>query len=543
MLVRSPSAEPWAQPPILPDHDSLDLPTQQSHTTRKHDEANLPVEESMEARLERLGRERPPAFTSGVAEFMFCFSILMSQILTEFFVSGFTVLVPTLVDALNIPRNSSVWPATAFSLVIASTLLVFGRLGDMWGGYPVFIFGVVWLLVWSLIAGFSINPMMLIWCRALQGIGAAAFLPTGVMLIGTVYRPGPRKNVVFALYGACAIVGFFFGIFIAGVVGQYLHWGWYFWIGAALTGITLVASIYSIPNDRRQRLNNNITMDYWGSLTIVSGLVLVVFAITQSAHAADGWRTPYIPALFTVGCLILLAAIYVEGWVAKLPILPPDIFEVKVMGPLIVALLLLYGSMGIFLLYGTMYFQNIMGASPLQVVAWFTPMAVGGLIITLVEGFILHLVSGRFLLCIAGLGAVGSQLLPALIPVGGSYWAWIFPACICGTIGIDISYTITTVFITTVLPSSRQGLAGGLINSILQLGIALCLGFTDIIQSYTVESQGLRQSYKNTFWFGVGAASVSFLLFAFFGKVPKAVSDLTADEKAELVRVASQPGV
>merc|ERR1711964_85327 len=171
-----------------------------------------------------------------------------------------------------------------------------------------------------------------------------------------------------------------------------------------------------------------------------------------------GWRTPYIPTLFVVGCLLLMAAVYIEGWVAELPILPADIFAVKAMTPLIIALMLLYGTMGIFLLYGTQYFQSIMGASPLQVVAWFTPMAVGGIIITAVEGFTLHLIPGRILLCISGLGAIGSQLLLALIPLGGSYWAWIFPACICGTIAIDISYTVMTVFITTTLPSARQGL-------------------------------------------------------------------------------------
>ena len=99
------------------------------------------VEESLEARIERLGRERPPAFATIWNEVAFVFSITMSQLLTEFFVSGFTLILPTLIRDLNIPQGQSVWPATAFSLVIASTLLVFGRLGDMWGGYPVFILG------------------------------------------------------------------------------------------------------------------------------------------------------------------------------------------------------------------------------------------------------------------------------------------------------------------------------------------------------------------------------------------------------------------
>ncbi|KAJ9608193.1 hypothetical protein H2200_007181 [Cladophialophora chaetospira] len=498
------------------------------------------AEKRLEARIERLGRERPPVFKTAWNEVAFVFSITMSQLLTEFFVSGFTVILPTLIRELDIPQASSVWPATAFSLVIASTLLVFGRLGDMWGGYPVFLWGLAWLLVWSVIAGFSINPLMLDLCRALQGLGPAAFLPTGVMLIGSLYRPGPRKNLVFALYGAAAVFGFFSGIFVAGIVGQFLRWGFYFWIGAILTAITLGTSIFSIPHGNRKGAKNNVKMDWLGAATIVSGLVLVVFAITESAHAKSGWRTPYIPTLFVVGCLLLLLAVYVEGWVAELPLLPADIFAVSAMTPLILALFLLYGTWGIFSVYGTLYFQNIMSASPLQVVAWYVPLGVAGLILATIEGFILHLVPGRILLVISGVGAVGSQLLLALIPDGGSYWAWVFPATILSTIGIDLSTILMTVFITTHFPSSRQGLAGGVINSVLQLGVAFTLGLADIIQSRTVEEAGLRAGYKNTFWFGVAAGAVSLLLMVVWGKIPVAKSDLTADEKAELEREATR---
>ena len=505
--------------------------------------ADLQVEESLDARIQRLGRERPPIFKTIWSECAFVFSILMSQIITEFFVSGFNVILPTLIQDLDIPRASSVWPATAFSLVIASTLLVFGRLGDMWGGYPVYLAGIAWLILWSVIAGFSVNPIMLDVCRALQGLGAAAYLPTGVMLIGTVYRPGPRKNLVFAMYGTCAVVGFFVGIFFAGLVGQYIHWGYYFWIGAILAAITFLTSFWTIPNDRQQRLDNKIKMDYLGSLTIVSGLVLLVFSITESAHAPDGWKTPYIPTLFCISIILLLVAVYIEGWIADMPLLPADMFEVPGMGPLIVALMLLYGTLGILLLYGTQYFQDIMGVEPLQVVAWYTPMVIGGLILSTIEGFILDKVSGRLLLIISGLGAIAAQLLLALVPVGGNYWPWIFPAMICGTIGIDLSYNLMTVFMTTQMPSSRQGLAGGLINSVLQLGVALQLGFGDILQTYTEKDAGLRKSLKNTFWFGVAAASVSLIMMAIWGKVPKATSDLTADEKAELVKEATRESV
>lgn len=500
------------------------------------------VEESLEAKTNRLGRERPPIFTTAWSEIFFVFSIVMSQFLTEFFVSGFTVILPTLIRELDIPQAASVWPATAFSLVIASTLLVFGRLGDMVGGCPVFLAGLAWLLVWSIIAGFSVNPIMLDVSRALQGLGAAAFLPTGVQLMGSLYRPGPRKNLVFAIYGTLAVFGFFGGIFVAGIVGEFLRWGFYFWIGGILTALTLVSSVLSIPSDRQEQDRcGAIKMDYLGAMSIVAGLVLTVFSITQSAHASSGWRTPYIPVCFVLGILSLIAAAYIETKVASQPLLPAKILATPCMTPLLIALFLLYGTWGIFSVYGTLYFQNVMGASPLQIVAWYTPLGVAGLIFSVLEGFILHLVPGRALLVISGLGALGSQLLIALIPLsGGSYWAWIFPATILSTIGIDLSTILMTVFITTTFPLEEQGLAGAVINSVLQLGVALTIGLTDIIQSRTVEQVGLGQSYKNTFWFGVAAGATSLILLVIWGRVPRATSELTAEEKEELIREASR---
>nr|POE62419.1 drug resistance protein [Quercus suber] len=505
----------------------------------------MPMTTALQSELERLGRERPSAFKSLWSEIGFVFSIVMSQFLTEYFVSGFPVLLPTLIRELDIPTASSVWPATAFSLVIASTLLIFGRLGDMWGGYPVFLSGLVWFLVWTIVAGFSINPLMLDICRALQGLGPAAFLPTGVMLMSRLYRPGPRKNLVFAIYGTSAVFGFFGGILVAGVVGQFLRWGFYFWIGAMMTAITVIVSVSTIPYSRSEEVNPSGTkMDYPGAITIMAGLTLTVFAITQSAHAPAGWKTPYIPACFALGLVFLAAAVYTEVYIATRPLLPASIFTTPSMTPLLLALFLLYGTWGIFSVYGTLYFQDIMSASPLQIVAWYTPLGVAGLLFSILEGFILHLVPGRVLLIISGLGAVGSQLLLALIPLppGGGYWAYVFPATVLSTIGIDLSTILMTVFITTTFPASEQGLAGGVINSVLQLGVAVSLGLTDILQSATVEDVGLGRSYKNTFWFGVTAAAVSLLLMAAWGRVPKATSELTPEEKEVLMTVLEQEG-
>ena len=511
--------------------------------------------ESERARIERMGRERPPQFKSFIAELAFCYSVIASQFMSvsfvaiaplkatdmdqEYFVSGFNLLLPTLIKDLDIPQASAIWPASAFALVSAAFFLPCGRLADMYGGYPVYLFGLVWFTVWSIIAGFAQNNLMMDFCRALQGLGPAAFLPSGLMLIGSAYRPGPRKNLVFSIYGAMAPLGFFIGIFIAGATGSFLQFGWYFWIGAMLITTTVLAAIFAIPNDIEERKAMGVQMDWLGSISIVSGLVLVIFAITDASHAPDGWRTPYVYVTLVVGAFFLGIAFYVEGWVATNPLLPFDLFEVPHLPALFVALFFSYGVLGIFLLYGTLYMQNIMGGSPLQVAAWYIPAGAGGCLISVFGGYVLHLLPGTVLMLLGSGAWVGNSLLFALAPEGANYWAYVFPAMIFATMGIDLVYNVANIFITTSLPQSRQGLAGALINSLLYLGIAALLAFADVIQTATVNA-GLKRSYQSVFWYQLACSVLALVIMIGFVRIRKAESDLTADERAALE--AQNPG-
>lgn len=483
--------------------------------------------------IERLGRERPDVFTSIWMELGFCFALLGSMFVAEYFISGFNILLPELTEALHIPSNAQTWPASVFSLVTGAFLLPAGRLADMFGGYIVFCTGLAWFLIWSIIAGFSQNYIMLIACRALQGFGPAAFLPSGIMLLGSIYRPGPRKNLVFSLYGAFAPVGFFTGIFFAGVSAQFITWGWFFFIGAIILAIVGIVSCFCVPNRKQDRNSKAIKMDWMGTATVVPGLVLIIFALTDGSHAPNGWATPYIPVTFVIGWLFIAAFVYIEGWVAEQPLLPGDMFEVKGMKPLALALFFQYGTFGIFLFYASFYIEEVVGAGPLLTAAWFTPMCVGGLILATVGGLILHLLPGRILLLISGTAYILSSLLFAILPVSFNYWAYIFPAMICATLGIDITYNVSNIFITTSMPKARQGLAGAFMNSLLFLGIAFFLAFADLAVNET-EGRGQRESYKVAFWLATALAGAGLIVMFLGVKIGKASSDLTFDERTEL---------
>lgn len=181
---------------------------------------------------------------------------------------------------------------------------------------------------------------------------------------------------------------------------------------------------------------------------------------------------------------------------------------------------------------------HIMGASPIQIVIWCLPMVVGGFIFPILAGVFLHLVSGTVLLIISGVGWLVTPLLFALMPEGSSYWAFVFPAMIGATMGIDLTFNITNIFITTNQSANRQGLAGAIINSVLHLSISVLLGFADLAQVSTMHL-GQLESYRVTFWFQTACAAVSLLLMVFFVRVNAAKSELTPDERRQLELEAS----
>ncbi|CZT24483.1 related to transporter (major facilitator superfamily) [Ramularia collo-cygni] len=496
--------------------------------------------ESEDARIERLGRQRPEKLKSLWIEIAFVFSITVGQALAEYFVSGFTILVPTVTKALDIPPSATTWPASAFSLVVSAFLLPFGRVADIYGGYPVYMAGITWFAVLSLALGFAQNEITLDVLRALQGLGPAAYLPAALQILGNTYRPGPRKSLVFFIYGGMGVMGFFVGFLFAGIAGEFLTWRWYFWIGSILVAIVAVASYIAIPSDVEEHKNNGVKMDWLGSCTTISGLILVIYAITDSSHATQGWATPRILVTFILGIGMLAVAFYVEGWIAEQPLLPFEVFKIKGMRPFILGLLFCYGPLGIFLLYTTLLSLNVWGISPMQLVAWYTPVVIVGLILAIGGGMTLHLIPAKVLMAVTGLAIILESVLLALAPAEVNYWKWVFIPMLCSTVAFDVIFSVANIFFSTSLPAHQQGLAGSLGNALVQLGIALLLGFAEVIASQTAY-QGQQQSYRNVFWFNMACGAMALVLFSFVS-IGRANSDLTADEKAA-VKAATEDDV
>ncbi|RSL71937.1 hypothetical protein CEP54_001066 [Fusarium duplospermum] len=481
--------------------------------------------------LARLGRQRPEVFKSTWTEVAFVASMVTSLAATEFFVGGFQILIPGISDALNIPQDSQTWLSSVITLVAGSFLFPCARLVDMFGGYLLFHVGILWVVAWSVVTGFSKTFFMLVFCRAMQGLGAAAFLPAGVSLIGRTYRPGPRKNLVFSLYGAMVPVMFFLGTMCGGMVQQYLTWGWYFWLITMILTPAVCISLWASPRDYAEARKGGNTMDWWGVGTLVPGLLLVIYAITDSRRY--GWTAPHIIATLVVGCAFLITAVFVEGWVASAPLVPPEIFQVKGMKKMLGILSLKFGVYSVFLFYANFYIKSVLGKDPMTASVWFAPWAAGGMVLSISSGLLLHILSGQIILILCGVAKVIAILLFALMPNSPSYWAWVFPALMAEGACISVLSAIGNVFMTSTLPRHLLGLAGALIFVASYLASAFLLAIIAVVVG-VFESKGwdLKAQHKGVFWIAFGLACLALILDLFI-KLPKAGCEDVEESKSK----------
>ncbi|GAB7350795.1 hypothetical protein MBLNU459_g1334t1 [Dothideomycetes sp. NU459] len=474
----------------------------------------------------------------------------ITQLLAEYLISGFSVILPELKTRLNDKTTSDFWPASILSLLLCSTILTFARVSDMYGGYPVFMFAVAWLCVWSLLAGVSNSTVFLDICRAMQGLAIAAYTPSSYALIGTIYPTGPRRNLVLGIYGACAPLGFFAGICTSAALPP-TAWQWYFWIAATLAMLAFVMAYLSVPSDRSDRLSLDLQMDWAGAVTITSGLVLVAYSLSASSAVPNAWKTPQILAPFLVGSATLLAALYIELRLAPCPLLPRDFFAPKSVKPFVLACLFFYGAFGIWLFTSTAFLGTFYDAHGMKLVAYFTPLALGGVLVAVVGSSILHRVPVTLLLLLSGCAWVASPLLLAFADVQAGYWPFVLPSMVAATLGIDLCFTISGVFLSSVQPAKWQGLAGAVSSILVNLGISFSLGFVQILadaQTRSFEQEHaeggagsmtegeqrelLRLTSRSAFLFAAASAAVGVVIVVLFVRISREVvgEDARVDE-------------
>ncbi|KAK5131688.1 hypothetical protein LTR08_000742 [Meristemomyces frigidus] len=408
-------------------------------------------------------------------------------------VQAAVIVLPTIGRELNIPAARQQWIVSAYSLSFGCFLLLWGRLADVYGKRLIFIWGSAWVCLVTLVCPFVPSEIGFDVFRGLQGLGAAANVPTAIGILGVTFVPGKAKNYAFAAYSAGAPMGSVFGNILGGLVAEYASWKWIFWILAMLAALVTVAGHLVIPLPAISHSPSDVknAVDWVGGMTITISLFALLFALTEGNVV--GWSKPYIGVIIALSVLLMVAFVFwqlhLENKTIRRPLVKLSIFKNHKVAAAMFTMAMFFASFNNFLIFATYYFQDYHGRTAIETTVRFLPTGVVGVATVFITSQILARLKINHILMFGTLCCAIACLLFAIpIPPNTSYWAYGFPAmCLC-VFGADTLFPSLILFTAHSLPREDQSLGGAMINAVGQVGRAIGLAIATAIQIAVQES-------------------------------------------------------
>lgn len=448
-------------------------------------------------------------------EILFVFCICLSQLFTQASVAQTIVPYKHIAASFGVDSPGEIsWYSAGFSLTVGTFILIAGRLGDIYGLKRMFLIGFSWYSLWSLLCGISVYSKSSIFfsiCRAFQGMGPAIMMPNAVGIFGSYYPMGKRRVLVMCCFGSIAPSGFIIGSVFSGLLSQFASWPWIFYIMSIACTIFTVFSYFIIPKHIGKNFSGKKqSFDTLGAVTGVVGLFLFNFAWNQGAVV--GWSVPYVYALLIVGAIFLVLFIYVEMKVAENPLVPQSLYTGET-GIILGCIASGWASFGIWIYYTHQFGIAIEGQPMLIMSARIVPCAFGGIAAGVLTAFLMPRVNISFVMLISTLGFFCGSVIMGTRPVNQIFWAQFFVSTLIIPLGMDMSFPAATVVLSHMLPKEQQGVAGSIVNTVVNYSISIGLGIAGTVETYQMKTgKSHLEVIRICFYTGMGLSGLGVLL-------------------------------
>lgn len=366
---------------------------------------------------------------------------------------------------------------------------------------------------------------MMVVLRSLQGLAAAFMAPTALSILLTTFKEGPERHKALSIWSIVASGGAAAGVFLGGLLTQYLSWEWCFFVNVPIGLIALWGIRKYVPEHNQN--SGKTHLDISGAILITGGLTALVYALTLATQM--GWGAFATIVSFGISIVLLSAFIFNETKV-KQPLVSLGIFRIRnVVGGNLIMLPIVAGALGQFF-FLSLYVQNILQYSPVQSGLSFLP-------IPLIIGAISYN-APKFMskfgfkpLMVTGISLVTlGVFLVSLLGSTASYWLHMFPAFLILATGFGLSFLSITVAATSGVEHNQAGLASGLINTSQQVGGALGLAILAVVaHNATVQATAAGKSvmdanvigYQQAFLTASVLIFIALLIAIFVIRTPK----------------------
>lgn len=442
------------------------------------------------------------------------FLLCTAQFLVILDTSIVGIALPAIQRALGFDAAGLQWIFNAYVVAFGGLLLLGGRLADLFGPRRLFGVGFGVLTVSSLVAGLAQSATTLLIARAVQGAGAALIAPAALSMVMALFaaRPAELRRAL-GFWGASAAAGGTAGVFLGGVITEWLSWRWTFLINVPIGALVLLATTAWLRRGERRPGS----IDVAGSLTVTSALGLAAYTIVTVNDAGFARNA----ILLGISAALFLAFVLIIQRSRREPLVPAALLRAPnlAIGNIVMALL---GAAWIPMWYFlNLYLQEILGYGAFDSGLALLPMTLTIMVLmVLATEKIVGRIGPKSALVI-GLGTLGLALvLFARMPLDGSFGADVLLPSILGAVGMSLAYIPAMITSTMGARPEDGGLASGLVNTTYQVGSAIGLA------AMVAVSSGASSAHAGFTAAFIGAAVIAFVgagVAAFAIRMPRAV--------------------
>jgi MFS family permease len=382
------------------------------------------------------------------------------------------VALPAIGSALHLPEGQLQWIVSAFVLGYGGFLLFGGRSADVLGRKRVLVWGLVALIVASLIGAVATDGTLLIAARFIKGMTAAFTAPAALSILTTSFGEGQRRNRALGVYAAAAAAGFTFGLVVGGLLTQ-LSWRYTFAVVAPVALVLLVAALRIVRPDPIAR-HGGRRLDVAGALSVTGAFLVFVWAIVEAPSA--GWTSLRILGGFAVSGVLVALFVAVEHTVEQ-PLIRLGILRSGLLIRANLGSLLLFGSATALNFITTLYLQDALGWGPLKTGLVFMSSSLVTAAVGPRAGALATKIGTTPILLAGAVGLVGSSVAFLDIGLGSNYPVIVGSRLLAG-VGFGLAYPTLNIQALTGVRDDEQGIASGLVGSSFQLGGALVLAIS-----------------------------------------------------------------
>jgi EmrB/QacA subfamily drug resistance transporter len=361
------------------------------------------------------------------------------------------------------------WTVNGYILSLAALILLGGSLGDRFGRKRMFLIGVVWFAVASVLCGIAPGIGALITARVLQGIGGALLTPGSLAILEASFAPEDRAKAIGAWSGLGGIAGAV-GPFLGGWLIQVASWRLVFLINAPLAVIVCVIALKHVPESRDA--NASKRLDVAGVLTGALGLAGLTYGFTSWPDL--GPADPRVWGSLFVGVTGMVGFVLVERR-SKFPMLPMEIFRSRAFTAANLVTFAMYSALGGVLFLVVLNLQVVAGFGPMAAGTALLPLTVLALLLSARAGALAQRIGPRIPMTVGPLLAAGALVWFRGIGPNASYWTDVLPAVILLGLGLSSAVAPLTATALGSVEDRHAGVASGVNNAVARAATLLAV--------------------------------------------------------------------